>query len=492
MEGGPNIQDVAEQSEETHEEVPRGCCNFFCHPLRGAHRFIVLIFLCFLGFGSYFCYDNPAALKTNMMKDLNLNDIQYGLLYSLYSWPNVFMCFIGGYLIDRVFGIRLGTNIFMGLTFLGQIIFAGATYMNIFWLMLVGRFIFGIGAESLAVGQNNYAVQWFKGKELNMVFGLQLSFARIGSTVNFKVMDGIYNWVNEKYTGPQGMGIVLFIATSTCVLSMVCSLVVGVFDKRAEKILNRDASRGGEVVRLTDVFTFKPAFWFVCVICVAYYVAIFPFISFVQDFFMSKFHLTKDEANSVASIVYLISGFASPVLGFCIDKTGRNIIFIVTAICATIVAHSLIAWSTFNPYYGMCLMGIAYSALASSLWPLVSLIIPEYQLGTAYGVCQAIQNLGLAVMSIVAGAIIHNYDFERLEFFFIGCLLVALLATMALFTYDIVTKGVLNMTPKQRQRLLDTNVPEIVNGAGASDSTENLVDDKEYHVRHSNPPTRGD
>lgn len=30
-------------------------------------------------------------------------------------------------------------------------------------------------------------------------------------------------------------------------------------------------------------------------------------------------------------------------------------------------------------------MGFAYSMLASSLWPLVALIIPEYQLGTAYG-----------------------------------------------------------------------------------------------------------
>lgn len=30
-------------------------------------------------------------------------------------------------------------------------------------------------------------------------------------------------------------------------------------------------------------------------------------------------------------------------------------------------------------------MGLAYSLLASGLWPLVALIIPEHQLGTAYG-----------------------------------------------------------------------------------------------------------
>ncbi len=41
-------------------------------------------------------------------------------------------------------------------------------------LMEIGRFVFGIGGESLAVAQNTYAVSWFKGKELNMVFGFQV------------------------------------------------------------------------------------------------------------------------------------------------------------------------------------------------------------------------------------------------------------------------------------------------------------------------------
>lgn len=46
-----------------------------------------------------------------------------------------------------------------------------------------------------------------------MVFGLQLSFARMGSTVNFLVMEGIYNWVHKEYTGPKGLGLALLIGT---------------------------------------------------------------------------------------------------------------------------------------------------------------------------------------------------------------------------------------------------------------------------------------
>ena len=37
------------------------------------------------------------------------------------------------------------------------------------------------------------------------------------------------------------------------------------------------------------------------------------------------------------------------------------------------------------PYIAIVLMGLAYSLLACALWPLVAFIVPEHQLGTAYG-----------------------------------------------------------------------------------------------------------
>lgn len=54
---------------------------------------------CFIG--SYFCYDNPAALEDVFEKGLNYTVTEFSLLYSVYSWPNVVLCFVGGYLIDR-------------------------------------------------------------------------------------------------------------------------------------------------------------------------------------------------------------------------------------------------------------------------------------------------------------------------------------------------------------------------------------------------------
>lgn len=43
----------------------------------------------------------------------------------------------------------------------------------------------------------NLLIGRFKGKELNMVFGFQLSVARVGSTVNFVLMEPLFNIIAE-------------------------------------------------------------------------------------------------------------------------------------------------------------------------------------------------------------------------------------------------------------------------------------------------------
>ena len=69
-------------------------------------------------------------------------------------------------------------------SFEGQVIFAGGGLLGSFTIMQIGRFVFGIGGESLAVAQNTYAVTWFKGKELNMVFGFQVAYILCITIIN--------------------------------------------------------------------------------------------------------------------------------------------------------------------------------------------------------------------------------------------------------------------------------------------------------------------
>ena len=146
----------------TQDEEDVGCmASSLCNPRKPLHRYFVLIFMCFLGFGmtkllkffsndltfaitfsgSYFCYDGPGALQDEIETDMGISVAQFSALYAWYSWPNVILCFFGGFLIDRVFGIRLGAIIFSVFILLGQLIFAFGAFINLYWVMCLGRFV---------------------------------------------------------------------------------------------------------------------------------------------------------------------------------------------------------------------------------------------------------------------------------------------------------------------------------------------------------------
>ncbi|XP_015925025.1 lysosomal dipeptide transporter MFSD1 [Parasteatoda tepidariorum] len=440
------------ETQSTADNQTNGCFLFaLCNPRRGAHRYFALIFMCFLGFGSYFCYDIPGALQDQIMRDMKVSTFQYTNLYAWYSWPNVILCFFGGFLIDKVFGIRLGAIIFSIFILVGQLVFALGATVDRYWLMEMGRFIFGIGGESLAVAQNTYAVSWFKGKELNMVFGMQLSFARVGSAVNFNVTPAIYKEMAKHYSsGYEVLGATLFIGASTCVLSLICAFIMGFFDWRAERILNKAAGKTGEVVQLRDIKDFPLTFWVITIICVAYYSAIFPFIGLGSVFFARKYDLDPETANSVDSVVYLISAVASPLLGLLVDKTGRNLTWVFISVVLTLVCHLMLGFTFINPWIPMVIIGLTYSLLACGLWPMVALEVPQHQLGTAYGIMQSVQNLGLAVVAIAAGAIVDYKGYVFLEIFFAYFVIVSIVATVVLYVLNANRGGRLNLSIKER------------------------------------------
>jgi len=397
-----------------------------------------------------------------MLNDLKISEQQFMSFYAWYSWPNVILSFIGGFLIDRVFGIRLGAIIFASFVTVGQVLFATGSLINKVWLMDLARFLFGIGGESLAVAQNTYSIQWFRGREMNMVFGLQLSMSRIGSTVNMNTMGRLYEALGNTVAlsaspGYVRLGTALMIAVSTCVVSLMCTLAMAFFDRRAARLLKLESSAKTstaepEVVRLRDILHFPSALWLLCIICVAYYVAIFPFIGLGLVFFERKYLMTANAAGAVNSIPYIVSAVASPISGFCIDRTGRNILWVMAGILLTMCCHAALAFTYFaSPYVVMVVLGVAYSILAAALWPMVAYVVHNHQLGTAYGIMQSVQNLGLGVISIVAGLIVDAKGYLVLEVFFLMWLCVALIVSVVLLMMDSAKGWGLNLSAAQRQ-----------------------------------------
>ncbi|XP_059159545.1 major facilitator superfamily domain-containing protein 1-like [Physella acuta] len=357
-----------------------------CNPRHWLHRYcLVLIPLSFLLFGSYFVNDIPGALQDVMVRDLELSETEFMAFYSFEAWPNVVLCVVGGYLIDRWLGVRLGAIVFSVLVTLGQAIFALGSFINNYVLMCCGRFVVGIGDDSLSIAQSTFATKWFKEKELNMVFGLLLSFSRLASTVAMNVMQPLHNMVDQVVHGYKGLGITLFLAVVVCTMSALCAAILSFLDKRADKILSRSKVEPDEKIKLKDILKIPMTTWIMTFICVTFYVGVLPFTSLGLMFFTLKFGLTPTTASTVNSLVYIIPAVACPFLGFCIDKTGKNIFWVISGILLALVSHMMLAFTFVNPYIPMVVLGLSYSVLASAIWPLVAFVVPRKQLGTAYG-----------------------------------------------------------------------------------------------------------
>ncbi|XP_065324753.1 major facilitator superfamily domain-containing protein 1-like isoform X4 [Gordionus sp. m RMFG-2023] len=374
---------------------------------------------------------------------------------------------------DKVFGIRFATFLFAGLVLIGNIIFSIGAFLNAYWLMCIGRFVFGVGGESLAVAQNFFAILWFKGKEINLVFGLQLSVSRLGSTVSFNALVPIYFEFQKYLKKTICLGATFMLVTLTCLLSFVSALLLIYMDRRAEKLRNssklvthanneatmernKDVTNENqdnivtnkedkaEKVSIKDIKDFPLNVWLINIVCVTYYVALFTFIGLGIPFFQNKFGLSLARASVVNSIVYIISAFISPILGFVVDKVGRNLTWITISFLFAIVAHSLMAFTLLaNPYFCMVLLGISYSILASALWPLVSYEVPAYQLGTAYGLFFKIYNKYQKNASFYEWGISTLFPSSRSS--------VGLLANAVLQMNDKFRRGVLDVSPAERE-----------------------------------------
>ena len=219
---------------------------------------------------------------------------------------------------------------------------AVGAFVNSFVLMELSRVVFGIGGESLAVAQNTYASAWFRGKALNMVFGFQLSIARVGAYANFLSVGAMYRSFKEGGdVGTAALGWTFAVSGISTILSLLAAVIVGILDKRRARIWGQDLQAQEEVynsgyfgageagylkldkrsapiilsliivyfqIHIKDVRKFPVTFWLVTIICVAFYVTIFPFISQEVVFLQTKFGLSEQDAafwQGITAYIYM-------------------------------------------------------------------------------------------------------------------------------------------------------------------------------------------
>lgn len=136
------------------------------------------------------------------------------------------------------------------------------------------------------------------------------------------------------------------------------------------------------------------------------------------------------------STPYLISAIASPFIGFAIDKLGKRAIFIMTS---SILVFLGATFTLLLPSYDSAnyiimvpevFLGIGYSIYASALWGSVPYTVMPRTVGTAFGLCTAIQNIGLVIAPTVVGKL--ETSTTKGEGFFYPLLVICVFALIGL------------------------------------------------------------
>ncbi|MBN2183770.1 MAG: MFS transporter [Candidatus Krumholzibacteriota bacterium] len=358
-------------------------------------RWFVLVMVSMIMFGSYYVYDSFSPINDNIQTEMGVDNSRFGLLFSFYALPNIFfLLVIAGFLLDKI-GVRKAGGFYAFLILLGTLITAVGAGKS-FVLMLIGRMIFGFGSEAALLATNKVISRWFRGKELGLAFGLNITVMRLGSILALNTSAQI-----ASRTGSWRMSV--WTGVAVMLVSFILFMVYILKDKRidAEAVGGDD-----ERIRMKDILNLNPAFWAITLLCLTFYSAVFPFTNHAARFLQVKFAMSAAKGGQYTSYIMLASMVFTPIMGFLVDKLGHRGKIMFVGSLLIVPAHLLLGLTHLPPYISFILLGVSFSLVPAAMWPAVPILVREKFLGTAYGLIAWIQNVGLAAFPWLAGKLV--------------------------------------------------------------------------------------
>ena len=134
-------------------------------------RWLALALISIYVSGSYWCIHNPSVLETSIMETFDVSKTKYSELFASYSIANLIVPLFGGILIDKL-GYAKGLMSATFLTMVGQTMIAFGVMFRQFWMMVIGRVMFGVFTELLWIVEMVDLANWFIDKEHTLAVGI--------------------------------------------------------------------------------------------------------------------------------------------------------------------------------------------------------------------------------------------------------------------------------------------------------------------------------
>ena len=384
-------------------------------------------------FASYFFDDMFSSLsqlfRNPELLELGWDSADYGFYAGGYSflcvWGGLIVC---GMLLDK-WGVRVTGSIFVGMMTAGAAlvtfaITSGMAPKTSLTVAYAGCMLFGLGSEIAGVGVTRSIAKWFKGRNMAFAMGLQLAIARLGTAlalilspmlVKAKAEGEIYTLLET--ARPAFFGLALLLLGT--VLWAVFVMMDARFDAQ-NGLTDRKERKEEDEFKFSDIFKVLSNKHFImsALLCVFFYCSIISFKKFATSILIPRFDLPAESASLMVSLIPFSTVIFSPLFGSLVDKVGKGTRWMIAGSVLVFIAHIIIAFapegvSGFG-YAGIAILGVGYSIVPAALWPTVSKIVPEKNLGTAYSLIYWIQNMGMLLVPVAVGFIFRNTESGKL------------------------------------------------------------------------------
>jgi MFS family permease len=384
-------------------------------------RWTALIFVSMSMFGAYFFNYALSPVKPMLESVLGWNSSDFGIYTSSYTWFNVFlfMLIFSGIILDKM-GVRftglaatsmmaIGTGLnYWALRHIfpdGAMIFGIKTQVII---SAIGFGIFGVGTEAGGITVSKAVVKWFKGREMALAMGMQMSIARLGTALALGIALPLAK--SYSYSSPVLLAFVFML------IALSSFIIYTFMDKKLDASIAQSVKGKAEedAFELKDIlFIIKnKGFWYIAILCVLFYSAVFPFLFYATDLMINKYHVNPNLAGAIPALLPFGTIFLTPLFGTVYDKKGKGATIMIIGSIILIFVHGMLTIPFLNAWWlaaaVVIILGIGFSLVPAAMWPSVPKIIPEKQLGTAYAVIFWIQNIGLWIIPLLLGIILNS------------------------------------------------------------------------------------
>nr|WP_314490864.1 MFS transporter [uncultured Pseudomonas sp.] len=374
-----------------------------------------------------------------MAKDLGLDKIQMGLIFSAFAWTYALALVPAGFVADR-FGSRLTYGVSL-ISWSAVTVCQGfaSGFASLFGLRLA------VGAmEAPAFPANSRAVTvWFPARERGMASSIYVCGQYLGTALFTGALLWLattWDWRHVFYsTGVVGIlfGVVwLFLYRDPLSCKKVSKEELQYIEDGGGLVKSSQERTKFNWRQVAELFRYRQV-WAICIGKFASTSALYFFLTWFPTYLIEERHLTTIKAGIFAVLPFIGATVGILLAGIVSDLLIRRGYSMSFARKLPLVVGSMLGMSimlvnfTDSNLVCIAILTVAFFAqgIASSSWAAVSEIAPKELIGLTGGVTSLAANIGGIVCPIVVGAIVHATGTFAWAFWFIGG--VALIGTLS-------------------------------------------------------------